>query len=61
MQRAKRWKGYLPPEAEVLNSTSETLTATGIESLIVDSGKYRPIRPEMMRLREAGDRAGMRR
>jgi L-lactate utilization protein LutC len=51
----------LPPGAEVLNSTSETLTVTGIEALVVDSGKYRPIRPEMMRLREAGDRASMRR
>lgn len=44
----------LPASAEVFDSTSETLLATGLDQLIQTSGKYQAIRPRILQLREAG-------
>jgi hypothetical protein len=57
----KEVRGIIPNGAAVLNNTSATLEATGIEELILKSGEFRAVRPDLMRLREANDRDGMRR
>jgi L-lactate utilization protein LutC len=51
----------LQSAARVLNYTSATLTETGIEEMILKSGRVRPLRPELVELRAANDREGMRR
>jgi L-lactate utilization protein LutC len=51
----------LPEGAEVFDSTSVTLDETGISRLIQESGKYRAVRPALLKLREAGNKSEQRR
>jgi acyl-CoA hydrolase len=44
----------LPEGAEVFDSTSVTLESTGIARMIQESGRYRPIRPALLKLRAEG-------
>jgi acyl-CoA hydrolase len=43
-------EGILPEGAEVFDSTSITLEETGIARMILESGRYRPIRPALIQL-----------
>lgn len=51
----------LPAGSEVLDVTSQTLAATGIARAIAESGRYRPVRPELVRLHQEGKHAEARR
>ncbi|MGB6500630.1 MAG: LUD domain-containing protein [Thermoplasmata archaeon] len=51
----------LPNGAEVFDSTSVTLDSTGISRMIQESGKYRPLRPTLLRLRAEGKKFEQRR
>jgi L-lactate utilization protein LutC len=60
-QALEEVRGIIPKGAQVLNNTSATLEAAGIEDLILRSGEFQAVRPELMRLRAANDRDAMRR
>lgn len=51
----------LPAGSEVFDSTSITLQETGIAQMILESGKYRPIRPALLQARAEGKTAEQRR
>lgn len=51
----------LPAGAEVFDSTSVTLETTGISQMIQESGRYRPVRPTLLRLRSEGRKPEQRR
>jgi hypothetical protein len=50
----------LPEGAEVFDSVSQTLIATGITAEITESGRYQTVRSNLMELYAQGDRNGMR-
>lgn len=61
-EEARAAVGQLLPEgAEVFDSTSATLEGTGIARMILDSGRYRPIRPTLIQLGAEGKKAEQRR
>jgi L-lactate utilization protein LutC len=51
----------LPEGTEVFDSTSVTLEETGIARMILDSGRYHPVRPELIKLASDGKKAEQRR
>lgn len=51
----------LPEGAEVFDSTSVTLQETGIARMILESGRYHPIRPALMQARAEGKTVEQRR
>jgi LUD domain len=51
----------LPMGAEVFDSSSVTLEETGIARAILESGRYHPVRPALLRLMGEGKKAEARR
>src|ERR1700686_1997590 len=50
----------IPPGAEVLDSTSQTLVALGLNETLADPSRFHNIRSELMRMRQANETDSLR-
>jgi len=57
----KAVESILPEGAEVFDSTSVTLEETGIARMILESGRYHPVRPALLKAYGEGKKADQRR
>jgi hypothetical protein len=52
--------GFIPDGAGVLDAPSQTLAAIGLDKAVTGSTRFKPLRPEFMRLLQAQDFDGLR-